>query len=66
MLTNLVMLVEKSVLGRGQQQYVANIALKVNAKRGGVNSTVSEPLFEKARWMMLGGKRRTFCSTTMI
>jgi hypothetical protein len=28
------MLVEKSVLGRGQQQYVANIALKVNAKEG--------------------------------
>ena len=51
-----VMRVDKSVLGKGQAQYIANIALKVNVKRGGLNHTVSEPLFRKTRWMMLGGK----------
>ncbi|KAH0555907.1 hypothetical protein GP486_006150, partial [Trichoglossum hirsutum] len=50
-----VMLVEKSVQGRGQQQYLANIGLKVNAKLGGINSFIREPLFEKGRWMMIGG-----------
>lgn len=49
-----VMLVEKA-LGRGQPQYIANIALKVNAKRGGVNSRIAEPLLQKRRWMMMGG-----------
>ena len=51
-----VMLVEKA-LGRGQPQYIANIALKVNAKRGGINSKISEPLLQdrKRRWMMVGG-----------
>ena len=51
-----VMLVENA-FSRGQAQYVANIALKVNAKRGGVNSRISEPLLqnEKRRWMMMGG-----------
>ncbi|KAI9878840.1 MAG: hypothetical protein M1830_010363 [Pleopsidium flavum] len=48
-----VMQVEKSVLGQGQPQYIANIALKVNVKRGGVNSDVSEPLFKQAHWMMI-------------
>ncbi len=51
-----VMQVEKA-LGRGQPQYIANIALKVNAKMGGLNSRISEPLFQdqKRRWMMMGG-----------
>jgi eukaryotic translation initiation factor 2C len=49
------MLVEKSLQGRSTQQYLANIGLKVNAKLGGVNSIIREPLFEKSRWMMMGG-----------
>lgn len=48
-----IMQVEKA-LGRGQPQYIANIALKVNAKLGGTNSKIPEPLFQKTRWMMMG------------
>lgn len=55
--TSQVMLVEKSVLGRGKPQYIANIALKVNVKRGGINSVVPEPLFQRARVQVIGGKK---------
>lgn len=50
-----VMQVEKA-FGRGQPQYIANITLKVNAKLGGLNSRISEPLFQdqNRRWMMMG------------
>ncbi|KAI9666996.1 MAG: hypothetical protein M1829_005603 [Trizodia sp. TS-e1964] len=51
-----VMLVEKSIGNqKGQQQYLANIGLKVNVKLGGINSIIVEPLFRKSKWMMLGG-----------
>lgn len=46
---------DKAMNSRGQQQYLANIALKVNVKLGGTNTTISEPLFRKSRWMVLGG-----------
>lgn len=51
-----VIQVEKA-FGRGQPQYIANIALKVNAKTGGLNSKISGPLFQhpNRRWMMMGG-----------
>lgn len=56
-ITSQVMLIEKAILGRGSKaQYCGNIALKLNAKRGGVNSIVPETLYQKRRWMMLGGK----------
>jgi eukaryotic translation initiation factor 2C len=38
-----------------QPQYIANVALKVNVKLGGVNSTTGEPLFKRSRWMLIGG-----------
>ncbi|KAI9833531.1 MAG: hypothetical protein M1826_007145 [Phylliscum demangeonii] len=50
-----VMLVEKALSNRGQLQYLANVALKVNVKLGGINATITEPLFRKSRWMLLGG-----------
>ena len=50
-----VMIVEKAMSGKGQLQYLANIALKVNVKLGGINSSVMEPFFRKSRWMLLGG-----------
>lgn len=53
-LTSIVMVVDKAMSPRGQPQYLANIGLKINVKLGGINSTVSEPLFSKARWMLLG------------
>ncbi len=56
LLIGIVMLRDKCFSSGGQMQYIANIALKVNVKLGGVNSTVSEPLFRKNRWMMVGGK----------
>lgn len=49
------MLVDKAMNQRGQQQYLGNIGLKVNVKLGGLNSTIIEAAFKKARWMMLGG-----------
>jgi eukaryotic translation initiation factor 2C len=50
------MLVEKSIKNlRGQPQSLGNIALKINPKLGGLNSSVTEPLFTQKRWMMLGG-----------
>ncbi len=51
----LVMVITKATNQRGQQQYLANIGLKVNVKLGGINSTIEEPLFKKSRWMILGG-----------
>ena len=47
------MLIDKA--RKCQPQYVANIALKVNVKLGGVNAITDEPLFKKSRWMLLGG-----------
>ena len=49
------MLVDKALNERGQQQYLGNIGLKVNAKLGGLNHTVQEPVFQRRRWMMMGG-----------
>ena len=50
-----VMLVEKALKKQGQMQYLGNIALKVNCKRGGTNHMIEEPLFRRSRFMMLGG-----------
>ena len=50
-----VMVVEKATGSKGQLQYLGNISMKVNCKLGGVNTTISEPLFSKTRWMMVGG-----------
>lgn len=50
-----VMVVEKAAGGKGQLQYLGNISMKVNCKLGGVNTTIPEPLFSEARWMMIGG-----------
>jgi Piwi domain len=51
-----VMATEKAKLhqGSGFAQYCANIALKVNAKLGGINSEIRHPLLSSRRWMMLG------------
>lgn len=49
------MLFDKALNQRGQPQYLSNIALKVNVKLGGINSTVIEPTFRQRRWMMMGG-----------
>jgi eukaryotic translation initiation factor 2C len=50
-----VMLAEKALKERGQAQYIANIAMKVNVKLGGTNCTIDEPLFKKDRYMLIGG-----------
>ena len=55
MLTCLVMLVDKALNERGQQQFLGNIGLKVNVKLGGPNHTVQEQAFQRGRWMMMGG-----------
>ncbi len=66
-----VMVAEKVFKDRGQPQYLANISMKVsssappsmvigspkkvNVKLGGINCTVNQPLFKRARWMLIGG-----------
>lgn len=50
-----VMLIDKAMSPRGQMQYLANIAAKVNVKLGGLNSNIDEDLFKKSRWMVFGG-----------
>lgn len=49
------MIVEKSMNSRGQQQYAANVALKINLKMSGCNSLIKEPTFTRIRCMMIGG-----------
>ena len=53
-LISAVMLVEKALSERGQQQYLGNIGLKVNVKLGCLNHVVHEPAFQRSRWMMMG------------
>lgn len=51
-----VMLEDKGFLNqKGLQQYVANIAMKVNVKLGGTNCTAANPMFDAAPCMLLGG-----------
>lgn len=38
-----------------QPQYIANVALKVNVKLGGVNAITNEQLFKSRRCMLIGG-----------
>ena len=38
-----------------QQQYIANVALKVNVKLGGINAILEDSLFKNTRWMFIGG-----------
>ena len=54
-LTASVMLVDKAMNQRGQQQYLGNIGLKVNVKLGGLNSKIIEPAFKARRFMIMGG-----------
>lgn len=49
-----VMVVDKALSPRGQPQYLANIGMKVNVKRGGINAFVADPLFRQSRWMLMG------------
>ena len=51
-----VMLVEKA-FGKGGLQYQANVGMKVNVKLGGVNTRISEALFQRESFMMLGADR---------
>src|SRR5438552_1036939 len=49
------MMMEKALKGRGQDQYLANVGLKVNAKLGGMNTKLTEELFGQDKgWMMIG------------
>ena len=48
------MVVDKALSPRGQPQYLANIGMKVNVKRGGINAFVADPLFRQSRWMLMG------------
>lgn len=50
-----VMLQEKAFSGKGTQQYIANIAMKVNVKLGGTNCIAEEPMFSAAPCMLMGG-----------
>lgn len=48
------MLAEKALSEKGQQQYLGNIALKVNIKLGGVNSRIEDPFLRRRRTLIIG------------
>lgn len=48
------MVLEKCFNGKGQMQYLGNIALKVNIKLGGTNSMIEDPLLGKQPTMLMG------------
>lgn len=48
------MIVEKALSQKGQQQYLGNIALKVNVKLGGVNSRIEDPFLRHHRTIVIG------------
>lgn len=48
------MIVEKAFSQKGQQQYLGNIALKVNIKLGGVNSRIEDPFLRRHRTIVIG------------
>ena len=50
-----VVIFAKALKNNGQDQYIANLGLKVNVKLGGTNSIIREKVFQDNRWMIMGG-----------
>lgn len=48
------MITEKAFSPKGQQQYLGNIALKVNIKLGGANSRIEDPFLRRHRTLVIG------------
>ena len=53
------MIAEKAMNSRGRLQYLSNIAMKVNAKLGGFNWTIHDPIFQSNQKVMILGADST-------